>query len=845
MLPKYLLFLFINFPHFLLKKLPLNLLHLYSSFFYELDSTLGFRLNLHLFFTPLFGKNDWALRVAAFMYRFYKVSFGFVGILIFSFCYFIFSILIIFLPIVTLFLDLNYFLVVIFLYITLYLIYYFFNPYEVVNYSKLTYAYFDIYKMCDYSSRQTFTSLIAKKRIKKHLQKLSLYLEKDLYELEDYFNNISFNRSSKIVDSIISLAKFASYRHISQQVVVCGLLSTNYDFLKYLENSNLNPRVLITFLVTLKNEYTHNSPKKWDVDYVSNYLSGYNASKLDSVTPNLNKYSLIFAPKTKILAFSFLPTFKKYKLTLVNTLTSGSKKVLIIGNPGEGKTSIVEDFYNDLRHGRIRGGLNYSRIVNLDLSRIVSQGTDGLSVLTDCLKEFSSLKNTILFLDNLHILYSYEGLDYISVLTPYLENENLKIIATTDDVTFYSRVNKESSLNTLFTKIRIEEMSGTELYDFLTLKNWDLKYKLTIPAINLLSSSTPQILFDMYNPQKSLKIIEEATKFVENTGLITISQIDQTIKKLTGISFGEVSNFEKQELTNLKSKISKEVVGQEAAVSSVVDSLIRVVAMRNRSSNKPIASFLFAGPTGVGKTELAKSLARNFFKGEGKIIRIDMSEYQTAESINRLIGSEDGKKDGILTTAVKENPFNLVLLDELEKASYNIQMLFLQVLDDGRLTTSSGVTVSFKNIILIATTNAGTQNVINDFSKGITYEDVKEKFLVNLKTAFPPEFLNRFTDIILFNPLNKNVFGEVLTIKFNKIKNEFFNEHKISLSLDPGLKGHLIDQSYDKEWGARALERVLEKTITTTVSKAYLSGDLKSGDSILIDKDFVVKYTNT
>ncbi len=726
-----------------------------------------------------------------------------------------------------------------------YLLFYLINPVDILNFSKPYYNLFDLYKMSDAQARYTLLDLLSKHRLKKHLFKISNYLEIDLYELESCLKTLDYTSNKDLIaNSTISMGKFADYRHITSELIVCGLLSISSNFSELLIKYNLSARSLITYLITTKKEYKGNFAKKWDKDYESSHIFSYNATKLDALTPNLNKYSIVFYPKQKTLAFTFLPSFKKYKLDLSNTLAGGNKKALIIGNPGVGKTSVVEDFYNDIRKGRVASNLKYNRILNLDLSRIVSLGKQGTEDLSLCMQEFLRLKNTILFLDNLHILYSLEGVDYISVLMPYFENPSLKIIATCDKNIYTNRINKESSVNNIFTKIKIEELNGPELIDFLTLKNWDLKFKLTVPALNFLASSSTQVMFDLYNPQKSLKIIDESVKYVGKNNLILKSFVSQAIQQSTGVVLGDITGVEKKELLGLRDRIKREVVGQESAVEAVVDALIRSVAVRGRDTNKPIASFLFAGPTGVGKTELAKSLSRNFFKGEAKTIRIDMSEYQTPESINRLIGSEDGTKVGILTEAVKENPYNLVLLDELEKASRNVHMLFLQVLDDGRLTDSNGNTISFKNIILIATTNAGTDGIIEDFSKGLDYSQVKEKFMVKVKTFFPPEFLNRFTELILFNPLNKNVFGEVLTIKFNKIKTQFYDSHKISLNLDPSLKNHIIEQSYSKEWGARALERVLEKTVTTSVSKALISGEIKAGDNIFIDKDFVLKYSN-
>ncbi|MBP7859682.1 ATP-dependent Clp protease ATP-binding subunit [Patescibacteria group bacterium] len=839
MLFKYLGFLLLQFPRFYFRTIPQNLFHFFGNYLYELDSFLSLRLNINLFFVPLFGYGNWALRIASVLYRVYKILLGLLIILFYILLFIATFLLIIFSPFYYLYSSFQWFLFFACFYYFLYYSYYFFSPFDLINYKNSKYSLLDLYKMADFNGRNTLEDLMKNKNVLKQVYLLSVFLEKPADEINTFLN---FKIEEEAVcDSVISLGIFSDYRHINSNLLVCGFLNTNEKFIEYLEKNNLPKNSLKTFLLIHKKSYSLNSPKIYEVDYKSHYVFPYNNSKLDRVSHTLDKYSFVFAPKVTSLAISHLKSFQNNKTTLIKTLSGDNKKALIMGDPGIGKTSLVEDFYNDIRLNKIPSNLKYNRILSLDLSQIVSLGVNGPEILSNCLKEFLLLKNTILFIDNLHILYNSKQ-DYTSIMLEYFENPHLKIIATTDRQTFLSKVSKDSSINNIFTKIVLQELSGLELFDFLTIKNWDLQKKLTIPAIDFLTQYSSQVMFTLYNPQKSLKIIEQASLIAST--LISKEVLSSVIKTTTGISLGEINETEQTSLLDLKTVIKKEVIGQEAAVDEVVSALIRSRGLRNNNSNKPIASFLFAGPTGVGKTELAKSLSRNYFKGEGNIIRLDMSEYQTSESINRLIGSEDGKKFGLLTESIKEQPFNLLLLDEIEKASKNIQMLFLQVLDDGRLTDSSGVTVSFKNIIIIATTNAGTSNVIDDFSRGDRYEDVRNAFLINIKKNFPPEFLNRFTEIVLFSPLNREIFEEVMHLKFNKIKQAFYEEHKINITLGSTLQDHLVALSYSKEWGARSLERVLEKTVTTAVSKALIMKEIEAGQSIVIDKEFVAKYTS-
>ncbi|PIR43658.1 hypothetical protein COV24_01645 [candidate division WWE3 bacterium CG10_big_fil_rev_8_21_14_0_10_32_10] len=840
---KYLLFLIVQFPIVYLVRIPSNFVNFFKNSLGEIDNRFQFKLNWKMFFVPLYGDSHWALRVVGILYRFSK---GISGILLTFFyfsIFFAFSLLFLLSLPLTYIYYFDYFFILLAVYFALYILYYLTQPFYVIDYSKNFYTLFDVYKMSTLQGRFVLKKIIQGQNLEGYYLNIANFLEKEVSDLYRYVEKVGSTNAKTVAGAILSFGKLSRYRHVNGDLVLAGLLSCSPKLPEYFNFNNLPLYSLHSFLITYKKFYGTHRSKIWDADYESLYKFKYNISKLDRVTPTLNKFSINFIPREYYLAISYIPSFKKEELDLINILTEGSKKVLILGNPGTGKTSLVKQLYLSIQSGFVPKELKFNRIVDLDISSVVSLGERGPQTFSEALNEFSNLKSTLLLLDNLHILFSIKGSDYLSILLPFLENQSLKIICTSDYQSYKSLVKVSPGVDGLFRKIEIKELADKELYDFLVIKNWDFHKKLTIPAMSFLSEVSQQILFDKHNPQKVLSIIDQAVTLSDNKNLILKKDISTVIKNMTGILVGDVSASESSGLLELEGKIKSEVIGQDTGVKAVCEALIRSRGS-GINTHKPVASFLFAGPTGVGKTELAKSLARNYYNGEENMIRLDMSEYQTSESINRLIGSEDGEKPGILTELVSKNPFSLILLDEVEKASKNIHMLFLQVLDDGRLTDSKGNTVFFKNTIIVATTNAGTESVINNFSKGFGYEVSRKLFMQDIKHYFPPEFLNRFTEIILFNPLKEDILLKVLDLKFKKLKNNFYESHKINLTLGDDLKDLLLKKGYSKEWGARSLERVLEKVVVTSLSKAILKQDIKAGDSITLDKNYVMKYTS-
>ena len=329
--------------------------------------------------------------------------------------------------------------------------------------------------------------------------------------------------------------------------------------------------------------------------------------------------------------------------------------------------------------------------------------------------------------------------------------------------------------------------------------------------------------------KKDLSLVHEA---------VTEDEIARVVSRWTGIPVAKLNQGERQKILQLGDKLHERVIGQDEAVTKVVDAILRSKA-GIKDPTRPIGSFLFLGPTGVGKTELAKALAQNLFDDENNMVRIDMSEYMEKFSVSRLIGAPPGyvgyDEGGQLTEAVRRHPYSVVLFDEIEKAHPDVFNILLQVLDDGRITDSQGRTVDFKNTILIMTSNIGSQYLLNGIEKnGEISETVRSEVDAELKTHFRPEFLNRLDEIILFHPLSKENIGGIIDLMMKEL-NRRLKGQGITLKLTDAANQSVIEGGYDPAFGARPLRRYLQKNVETLAAKLILQGDVLDGDTILVD----------
>ena len=344
--------------------------------------------------------------------------------------------------------------------------------------------------------------------------------------------------------------------------------------------------------------------------------------------------------------------------------------------------------------------------------------------------------------------------------------------------------------------------------------------------------------------EKKLETDKETAESAEENRLLKEEvgeeEIAEVVSAWTGIPVAKLVESEKEKLLKLPEILHRRVIGQEEGVVSVSESILRARAGL-KDENRPIGSFIFLGPTGVGKTELAKALSESLFDSEKNMIRIDMSEYMEKHAVSRLVGAPPGyvgyDEGGQLTEAVRRKPYSVVLFDEIEKAHPDVFNILLQLLDDGRLTDNQGRTVDFKNTIIIMTSNIGSSQLIDNIqSDGTIDEKTKEDVENQLKNYFRPEFLNRIDDIVVFSPLTEEQIVSIIELSLKGLERRL-SEREITLSLTSSGKKFIAEHSYDPAYGARPVKRYLQKNIETALASKLIQGEIADGDTVVIDSD--------
>ncbi|WP_026882733.1 ATP-dependent chaperone ClpB [Clostridium akagii] len=405
------------------------------------------------------------------------------------------------------------------------------------------------------------------------------------------------------------------------------------------------------------------------------------------------------------------------------------------------------------------------------------------------------------------------------------------------DKEFTSKYEKEKSKITEIKelKTKLEEANGL-------IEKAEREYDLN-KAAELKYGVVPKLTKEIEEKQNLIHDKKENSILKEEVTEVEISDI---ISKWTGIPVSNLLEGERKKLLRLEDELSKRVIGQSEAITSVANAVIRARAGL-KDIKRPIGSFIFLGPTGVGKTELAKTLARTLFDSEENIIRIDMSEYMEKYSVSRLIGAPPGyvgyEEGGQLTEAVRRKPYSVILFDEIEKAHDDVFNIFLQILDDGRLTDSKGQTIDFKNSIIIMTSNIGSRYLTNDDVRDGISEEVKKNIMNDMKSRFKPEFLNRLDDIIMFKPLNVEAIVKIIDIFTEDIKTKL-REKNIKITIEDSAKRIMADEGYDPVYGARPLKRYIENNLETKIAREIISGNINDGMTIKVsgeDNDLLIE----
>ena len=588
----------------------------------------------------------------------------------------------------------------------------------------------------------------------------------------------------------------------------------------------------------------------------------------------------------------------------------------LVGEPGVGKTAVVEGLAQMIASGTVPEILADKRILSLDLSGMVA-GSKYRGEFEERIKrviaEVRAAGNVILFVDELHTLIGAGGaegaMDASNILKPALSRGEVQMIGATTRTEYRKYIEKDAALERRFQPVYVEEPTREETIAILQglRSKYEEHHGVTISddALEAATDYAIRYINDRFLPDKAIDLIDEAASrkklgiFAGNKtarkaeemrhnledaleaalseGDIETAQalkkdLDKTDKKIektkhnmrekeqeqmlvseedvadvvsvwTKIPVSKITQTESQRLLKLEEILHKRVVGQNEAVETVAKA-IRRGRVGLKDPKRPIGSFLFLGPTGVGKTELSKALAEAMFGNENAIIRVDMSEYMEKHSVSKMIGSPPGyvgfEEGGQLSEQVRKNPYSVILFDEIEKAHPDVFNVLLQVLDDGRITDSQGRTVDFKNTIIIMTSNAGAQRIVDPKKLGFSnvenaeseHKDMKNNVMEEVKRLFKPEFLNRIDDIIVFRALSKEDVKGIAALMLKELKNRLAKQMDITLTYGDTVKNFIFEKGYDKKYGARPLKRAIQNNIEDSLAEEILSGKIQASDKV-------------
>lgn len=530
---------------------------------------------------------------------------------------------------------------------------------------------------------------------------------------------------------------------------------------------------------------------------------------------------------------------------LITTFANqGRQNAVLVGAAGVGKTTLVHAFAERLldASSHLPENLKFRQVFILDSAALIAAAPgrgEIENLITQVLGEAYNAKNIIICLDNAQLFFE-EGIgsvDLTNVLLPILEAGRLRMVLTMDEQRFLQIGQRNGALVNALNRITIGSASKDEtiaaMQDQLIVTEFQRKVTYMYQALEEAYRLSERYVHDLAMPGRAIKLMETAANYADN-GLVTMMSVQQAIEKTLDIKVGVASGEdEREKLLNLENLIHERMINQTRAVNVVSDALRRARA-GVRNPNRPIGTFLFLGPTGVGKTELAKALADVYFGGENRMIRLDLNEYVRTEDVARLIA--DGADDPTsLTAQAMKQPFSVVLLDEIEKAHPNVLTTLLQLLDEGILRDIKNREVSFRDTIVIATSNAGADRIREYIERGYQLEQFEKQFIDELISSnqFRPEFLNRFDEIVVFRPLTKEELTQVIDLILTGI-NKTLALQKISVHVADDAKLFLVEKGYDPRLGARPMRRVVQRAVENTVAKQMLAGSVAPGSTIEI-----------
>ena len=723
-------------------------------------------------------------------------------------------------------------------------------------------------------------------------------------------------RTKRVIETAFIEAKKLGSDFIGTEHLLIGIMREGDSVaVRILLNLNVNPQKLYNEIIKVLNddESILNEEKKSTNSKVG---ASYNQ------TQTLNQYGTDLTKRA--IEGKLDPVIgRRNEIERVIQILSRRMKnnPCLIGEPGVGKTAVVEGLAQKIVAGDVPESLKDKRVVTLDITSMVAGAKyrgDFEDRIKKCLNEVKKAKDVILFIDEIHTIVgagSAEGaVDAANILKPLLARGEIQLIGATTLNEYRKYIEKDSALERRFSPVTVTEPSSEDTLKILegikdkyeahhnvkiTEKAMKAAVDLSVryindrflpdKAIDLIDEAASKVRMRAYTVPDSLKKLEEEISAISkekeeavrsqdfekaatlrdkeheakdklekekqkwesknSKEVITLTEEDiaEVISSWTRIPVKKLTQDENEKLRNLEKSLHERVVGQNEAVEAVAKA-IRRGRVGLKDPNRPIGSFLFLGPTGVGKTELSKALAESLFGNEDAMIRIDMSEYMEGHSVSKLIGSPPGyvgfEEGGQLTEKIRRNPYSVILFDEIEKAHPDVMNMLLQILDDGRLTDSNGRTVNFKNTVIIMTSNIGARLITDKKTLGFAskeeskedkkeYEDIKKDVLAELKKEFKPEFINRIDEIIVFHKLQKEEMRQIVDIMLKQVIKRM-EVQNIKIKIDDDVKDKIIEEGTDTNYGARPLKRTIQNLLEDKIAEAILDGKISKDKEVKI-----------
>ena len=715
-------------------------------------------------------------------------------------------------------------------------------------------------------------------------------------------------RSKRVIENAFIEARKLGSEYIGTEHLLIGIMREGDSVaVRIMMDLNIDPRKLYNEIVKVINED--------ELDQNSNRSTDKNSGSFNS-TPTLNQFGSDLTRQAKEGKLDPVIGRKNEIDRVIQILSRRTKNnPCLIGEPGVGKTAVVEGLAEKIVSEDVPEMLKNKRVVTLDISGMVAGAKyrgDFEERIKKCLSEVKKAGDVILFIDEIHTIVgagSAEGaVDAANILKPLLARGEVQVIGATTLNEYRKYIEKDSALERRFSPVTVGEPTNEETIKILeglrdkyeahhNVKITENAIKAAVElsiryindrflpdkAIDLIDEAASRVKMKTYTMPDSIKDIEEKISSIDkekeeairvqdfekaatlrdkenaekeklekekkkwqnknskNVMNLTEEDIAEVIASWTGIPANKITQDENEKLKHLEETLHKRVIGQNEAVDAV-SKAIRRGRVGLKDPNRPIGSFLFLGPTGVGKTELSKALAEALFGNETAMIRVDMSEYMEPHSVAKLIGSPPGyvgyDEGGQLTEKIRRKPYSVILFDEIEKAHPDVMNMLLQILDDGRLTDAQGRTVNFKNTVIIMTSNVGARSITDKNTLGFSqnesnkekgqekeYETIKKDVMAELKKQFRPEFINRIDDIIVFHKLTDDDISKIIDIMLKQVKKRL-SEQEYEVELDNSVKDLVAKKGIDTNYGARPLKRAIQGIVEDKIAEAILDGKI-------------------